>query len=262
VVPENWQQAEYGPPEGDQDRGRWQVHLAIDADEKAAIARAAPGVIPAENFEIRTELVEGAEEGESLVAVRVFAETSEEAVAKAGYVLSKIRQHAGLPRGRRAVLGFISPWWHRNSRAAHIAKEAHDLHAQGRHELAVVRIQTAIELRIASTFDRLIRDRSTEAAASKLIRRPPTLRDDQSRELLYLLTGMRVQEATWWPQYIDHLKRRHEVVHAGLELDRDEAFASLEVAVELQSWLLDLIDEDGINLGDGDGSGEDAGTVG
>lgn len=140
----DWQKQEHGPADGSADRGRWQVHLALEPGEKEAIARVAPLVAPAENFEIHTELLDGGIEGDVLLALRVFAATKQEAVEQAQYLLSNIRREAHLAPAPSIVLGFISPWWHRTSRAEHIAREAHELHAQGRHELTVIRIQTQI----------------------------------------------------------------------------------------------------------------------
>ena len=143
-VTRDWQKQEHGPADGSADRGRWQVHLALEPGEKEAIARVAPLVAPAEHFEIHTELLDGGIEGDVLLALRVFAATKQEAVEQAQYLLSNIRREAHLAPAPSIVLGFISPWWHRTSRAEHIAREAHELHAQGRHELTVIRIQTQI----------------------------------------------------------------------------------------------------------------------
>lgn len=240
---EDWQQQKFDPPHGDTDRGRWQVHLAVSSAEREAIARAAPGVVPAENFELHAGEDESDPEGDMTLALRVFADSSEDAVGEARHAYSRIREAAGLESSPAAVLGYISPWWHQRSRAEHVAKEAHELHRQGRHDLAVVRIQTYCEMRVADTLTELIQDRHPGVDSSKLFRRPTSLMDDQSRTLLHLLTGRRIQDEAWWSEYVDHVRRRNAIVHRGLEVDRDESYASLKVAVDLGTWLLDARQE-------------------
>jgi hypothetical protein len=104
--------------------------------------------------------------------------------------------------------------------------------------LAIVRTQTACELYIAETLTHLLHDQHPHADPTKLIRRPTSLRDNGSLALLHLLTGRRIQDAPWWSQYIDHVKRRNEVLHAGVAVTRDDAFESLGVGIELHRWLL------------------------
>jgi hypothetical protein len=239
-VPEDWQQEAFDTPEGEEERGVWQVHAALRPSEADAVARAAPLVVPAESFEIHTELAENGTEGEVLLALRVFAESKEDALARARHQVRKIRRNAGLPADDLNVLGFISPWWRRNSRAEHLAKEAHHLHEQGRHDLAVIRIQTATELRLSQVLMRRLGDHSPDVNPGHLLRRPVTLRDRPSRELFHLLTGRRIQEEPWWADYLTHVQRRHEIVHGGVQVDRDEAFSSLEVAIKLHAFLLDI----------------------
>jgi hypothetical protein len=235
---EDWQKKGYDPPGGEPDPGGWQVHIALEQGDRDAVREAAPLVVPAEHFEIHTEITEN-REGDALLALRVYATTSDEATEKAGDAYRRIRARAGLPPTSVLVLGYISPSW-RQHRTADLSKEALELNKQGRHELAVIRIQTVCELAIAGMLTRLLREQHPEADPAPLIRRPATLRDDHSKAFLHMLTGRRVQDEAWWPRYVEHLKRRNAIVHEGLVVDRDDAIASIEASHELREWLLEL----------------------
>ena len=63
---------------------------------------------------------------------------------------------------------------------------------------------------------------------------------DSTKALVHLLTGQKVQETAWWPEYVAHLKRRNAIVHKGLEITREQAEASIRVSHELRRWLLNL----------------------
>jgi hypothetical protein len=110
------------------------------------------------------------------------------------------------------------------------------LHSDKRYELAVIRIQTACEMDTLATYNRL---QCAGQQALKHLRFAPSLMDKQSRALLELVSGRRIQDEPWWEEYCTHVKRRNRIVHEGLEVDRNGAVASLEVALQLQRWLLD-----------------------
>jgi hypothetical protein len=233
----DWQRQPFDPPRGAPDPGPWQIHIALKAEEKERVQAAAPRFIPAERFELRTELVDGGD-GDTILALRVFAESSEQAEEEAASIYRRIREAAGLPRDPVLVLGYLSPWW-RQPRSRDMGKEALELLRQDRNELAVIRVQTACELRVAETLTTILLERHPEADANRLVRRPATLRDEYSRALFHLVTGKRIQDADWWPRYIEHLKRRNAIVHEGVAISRDDATASIDVSLDLWRWLLD-----------------------
>jgi Phage integrase family len=189
---DDWQHQKFDPPSGESGGGQWQVHISLAPAEVDGVRRFASQVLPAENFEIHTELGEGGEEGEVIFAVRLVADSAEDATAEARFKLNKIRRAAGLPDGSVAVVGYISPQWRRDP-ARHLGREATDLLMQGRDALAVVRIQTACEFLIAETLEKLLAARFPDVRADHLIRRPATLADKTSLALCQLLTGV----ASW-----------------------------------------------------------------
>jgi hypothetical protein len=234
---DDWLEERFDPHEGPIDSGQWQVHLALKPSEREAIKRAAPLVIPAENFEIHTEL-DGREEDEAIFAVRLVAETADQAVGDAEWTLTKIRREAGLPDAPSLALGYISPQWRRTA-SRHMGKEATDLLKQGRDSLAVIRAGTTCELLIAETLSNLLGLKYPDVESDPLIRRPANLTDKNSKALLELLTGKRIQDSTWWPAFVAHRSRRNAIVHEGIAVSHENAQESIEVMNNLHEWLLE-----------------------
>jgi hypothetical protein len=255
---EDWQQKPHDPPYGEPDPGHWQVHIAVEPGEAPAIAAAAGQVVPTEHVELHSERAESGSGGgtasDALLALRIYATTATEATEQAGALFRRIRAAAGLEPAPTLVLGYISPWWQAN-RIPILGREAQALHQQGRHELAVIRRQTATELAIASALTSLLREQHPHADPAQLIRRGTTLRDDQSKAFLEMLTGRRIQDEDWWRGYIEHLKRRNAIVHEGLVITREDAVASIQACHALRGWLLDAqgapeLDDDDDNVED------------
>lgn len=226
----------YDPPTGAHDPGYWSVHIAIDPGDRDPVLAAAPQVMPTERIRVYVDAEDG--EGDGIAALSVFANSSEEAIEEAGYKYRKIRESAALVSGETLVLGYTSPSWENPARR--VDKEAHELLRQDRCELAVIRAQTGCELHIAEALVALLRKQHPHADVDALVRRPATLRDKQSKALLELLTGQRVQDQNWWTDYVDHLKRRNAIVHEGLAVTHADAQASIRAVLNLWGWLLDV----------------------
>lgn len=173
-----------------------------------------------------------------ILEIRVRAETIEEASSQTRYFVGAARYAAGLPAAEVRILGYASPSW--GSRSQVLSVEATKLHKQKRHELAVVRIQTVCEMHIAEAIRRLTRRHHREVDHAHLTRRSTSLTDRQSLAVLQLLTGRRVQDETWWPNYTAHVKRRNEIIHQGLQIAWEDAKASFEATMDLEKWLLDV----------------------
>ena len=168
--------------------------------------------------------------------------------------------HTDITEGTEGDITFairISPWWQSRSIGAHIGAEAHALHKQRRHELAVVRLQTACELHIAEAVGHLLAEHPSGVEAAKLVRRPLTLRDERSRALMHLLTGRQVEQEPWWSEYVLHLRRRNAVVHEGVAVTYEDCVRSIEASLGLQRWLLEVR---GADLSDLDAELEDGET--
>lgn len=173
----DYKRESYDPPDSGVDPGYWKVHLAIEPGELEAIERVAQSVLPGEHIDIHADVDE---EGDTTVTIRVYATTRDEARAEAEHLFRKIRNAAGLPPNAIRSLGHISPSWMTGSVAREIGKEAHELHRQHRHELAIIRIQTACEMHVEETLTALLAQRHPQVEPARLIRRPATLRDPAS----------------------------------------------------------------------------------
>ena len=57
-----------------------------------------------------------------------------------------------------------------------------------------------------------------------------SLNDDPTRELWDDLMHDTIKQADVWADYKDHVKRRHGIVHKGVEVNQDQATASLAAA--------------------------------
>jgi hypothetical protein len=135
----------------------------------------------------------------------VDAATADEAASAARHLYRRMRDAAGLPKADATILGYISPWWHQQSVATQLGQEATQLRNQGRYELSVLRLQTAVELHIRDALTRLLKQLRPDAQADRLLRRGATLADRQSQALVHLLTGTEVQRAPWWQNYEAHV---------------------------------------------------------
>ena len=232
----DWLETQYDPPHGPNEPGRWQVHLALDLSERDAVKATAPQIVPAETFEIHTELDDSGEV-DAAFSVRIEAETADEATGEAAWILNKVRRAAGLTAKPVLVLGYISPSWG-GPVSRHVGKEAIELLKQGRDELAVIRAQTACELLVVETLSALLQQNHPDVDPSSLVRRPATLNDKRSKAFLQLLTGERIQDAHWWSKYVAHSRRRNAIVHEGLTIKHEDAQESIEVLNELHAWLI------------------------
>lgn len=182
---------DYDPPHGDTDAGRWQVHFAVEPAERETIRRAATAVMPVEHIDIHADDDDGL--GDATIAIRVYATTRDEAREHAGYLFRKIRSAAGLPTLEVRVLGHISPSWRAGSKASDIGKEAHELHRQGRHELAIIRIQTACEMHIERALPALLADTNDptiDHPPRQRVARPPALVDREEDPRRIMVGGL------------------------------------------------------------------------
>jgi hypothetical protein len=237
----SWMREGFDPPDGSQDRGEWQVHFGALSGEDDVLRDAAKRVLPAERVDVYTEDADGALD--VVVAIRVVASSREDATREATYQYRRVRSEAALEVGAPLVLGYISPSWRARQLPDRLSREAHTLHKYKRFELAVIRIQTACELLLLETFKSLLKS-DGDTQSFNALRRPITLRENPAKALLEELTGRRIQDAGWWPQYVEHLKRRNAVVHSGLFLTWEDSHASLEAHINLHRWLLEAQGDD------------------
>jgi hypothetical protein len=216
----------------------WQAYLAIDDDDVAPIRSVASERLLAEEFGIVTELFPDGSEGATQLALDVEAESLGGAINAVAHTWNGLREHARLVRSPPKVDFVVGPI-DRNVLLYHaVSQRARRLVAAGQPSYAVVAAQTAVEIFIKGALRDLMRHVMPPMVAESMAPRAPTLRGRSSAALFEALTGRRPAAAgAVWTDYDAHAKRRHGIVHDGLEISADEANESIKSVEALISWL-------------------------
>jgi hypothetical protein len=231
-----------GPVSAD---GYWRVAIAVPDEEVELIRHAAVEVLPAERHAMITEDPLDGTVGATELLIEVVGPGEREAREQAAELYRRVRAVARLSVDEPVeFIGLMSPIfggvvWDR------LWREAVELHAHGRHELAVVRAQTACETlafdAVAGAFrGRLGREDGDVVA--RLFR--GSLKDERAQRLIHGLTGgwapLKFAELEWWTAYSTHVQRRNDVVHKGITVPAREAQASLDAVERCMAWLREL----------------------
>lgn len=124
---------------------------------------------------------------------------------------------------------FYSPY-HRN-----LLQQAKALLDEGRYPLSVVLAQTACEVFTEQMMVLLtdILDVPLREWIWGRLPRTADLDNEPIRELYTALSGDEIQKQPFWSAYKDHVRRRHQVVHRGVDVDRVGAEHSYNAALRL-----------------------------
>ena len=171
----------------------------------------------------------------------VVAETDDGALRRGLEDYRDLRLDAGLPPHDPPYSSLQPPWPGRQPQLGDQARleRAQDLLDRGEWDLAVVVAQTAVEVLIAQVIsDRLraigdhLEENQLPRLRTNLTRNIKTysLNDDSTRQLWDDLMKDTITNVDVWGGYKDHVKRRHGIVHQGVEVSRPQATASLEAA--------------------------------
>jgi hypothetical protein len=220
----------------------WSVTIALPRGDLDELRLAIPTVIPGERHGVITEIGPNGEDGDSELVLDVLADSGSEATAAAIAAYEQARAAAGLPLQEAEIVGLLPPMfggevWDR------LWEEAQVLHIQGRHELAVVRAQTACECLSREALAGMLRarvGREREYLADAIVQLcRATLNDGRTQQLIRTVTGdgWRVTSEPWWQDYQAHLRRRNGIVHHGLSILPEDAVASLGAAESCMNWL-------------------------
>ncbi len=207
------------------DQGQWMVTVALDPEVADAMERAMLEVFARERWRVRRPRIE--EEGSPAFVLTVPAQSREDATSAAEAIFRRAQEQAGLPARPAQVLGALSPLFSAVASHESLLDEAEILIADGRHEWAVVRAQTAAEMYAKQALDRLAYRVREDDRSGSTVFRSVTLKDSRDRALLHCLTGIKIGQEHWWPSYSAHVDRRHEVVHRGLSVTESQAVASV-----------------------------------
>lgn len=108
---------------------------------------------------------------------------------------------------------------------------AQKLHDEGEYALAVVTAQMACESTGEEVVSALLSAHVAplEPSISELV---PShhLGHDKVRALFDALTGAKLANEQWWPDYKDHIKLRNDVMHRNVGVDQVASSRSLRVA--------------------------------
>lgn len=222
------------------DRDWWRVDISLSAEEVGVLRLAVPNVVPAERQWITSRPVPEGAEPDYTLQLAVFAESQEDAVATASSAYAEALHASGLPQVEPSIVGLLSPIFMEKP-WARLFSEAWNLHSTGRHELAVVRAQTALEVHAEMAIAAVCRGRLGEIGGPLVAKRMPTsLRHPLKIDLLHALTGKLVSDAEWWTAYVAHVKRRNKIVHEGLSVTSAQARESLDAVQACHAWHRDV----------------------
>lgn len=172
-----------------------------------------------------------------LLVLRIDANTRQGALSKAAEQYVGMRSSSGLDWLDPQIISVRSTL-EETPVSEGLIFDAAELLADGRNELVVLRVQTAAELAAERAYRRLIGPKLSpehRSKATRLISR--TLSDERSRNLFQAITGLRVDTQAWWPDYRAHLQRRNAVVHAGAQVERKSAEASVRAVLSFMAFI-------------------------
>jgi HEPN domain-containing protein len=226
-------------------RNYWGVGIAIPDEQLEVVRSGAAQVIPSERHAVITELLPEGEEGQSELVIEVLAKDQDEAIQLGKRLWAKALEVAGAVPAEPDVIGLTPPIFFAGQVYDRLWDEAQVLHRDGRHELAVVRAQTACECLARAAIAGAFRARMSAGAAEAVMEMcSATLNDRRTQALIHEVTGgfapERFKNLDWWPAYSAHLLRRHAIVHRGANVTRADAAASLEAVDRCMEWLRDL----------------------
>ena len=116
-------------------------------------------------------------------------------------------------------------------------------------EAAVVVAQTACEVLGADVLSRLVKKRGIEYLGKwigRAVRESSDFNNQLVRDLYAALSGDRIQEQPFWGRYVGHVRARHDIVHEGRRLTKQEAQDSLNAAEEFIRHLEHVIATEGL----------------
>lgn len=217
------------------DHDLWRVALGVPANDVAALWHASARAIPVERHFLEPD----ADGGDATLFISVSADEKGSAVAEASRLYARAREAAGLPSAAPELLGAVPPFlrdtlWHL------LFVEAETLASTGRHDLAVVRAQTGLEVYAKTAFEQIVVRRFGERNGGSLARQCRPQLDKSTIDLLAAITGQRATDEPWFEGYRTHLQRRNVVVHRGYSVTAADAHASLEATQACLDWLRDL----------------------
>lgn len=212
---------------------RFLVLIPVTPDEHAALA-------PRQGFVV-WGFRGSPDEGNLQLALEVGVDgDEEEAHALAGVIFTNMGKQLGMELQELPSMTVIRPDFIQQKRWFELRMLAKELHQAAKlYDLAVIVAQTACEVFVEATIADMIRRRNDPLAdALGEMLRGYSLMDDRSRAVWRALTGERVEQQPFWPEYKAHVERRNAVAHRGYQVTEEEVVASISAEVALFSHLM------------------------
>ena len=217
------------------------ISVAVPDEDASAVERALDARRSRPGWILASLVMKDPSDGFAELQYEVVAETDDGALRRGLEDYRELRLDAGLPLHDPPYASLQPPWPGRQPQLRDQARldRAQDLLDRGDWDLAVVVAQTAVEVLVAQVIsDRLqaigdhLHENQLPTLRTNLTRNIKTysLNDDPTRELWDDLMEDTIKRANVWADYKDHVKRRHGVVHNGVEVRQAQATASLAAA--------------------------------
>lgn len=217
------------------------ISVAVPDEDASALERALDARRSRPGLIFASLVMKDPSDGFAELQYEVVAETDDGALRRGLDDYRELRLDAGLPPHDPPYASLQPPWPGRQPQFRHQARleRAQDLLDRGDWDLALVVAQTAVEVLVAQVIsDRLqaigdhLEENQLPTLRTNLTRNVKTysLNDDPTRELWDDLMEDTIKQADVWAEYKDHVKRRHGVVHRGVEVNQAQATASLAAA--------------------------------
>ena len=223
---------------GQRTMGEWLVYLAVPEGDVEAVREAAAEVLDPYKYGIVTELLEGAEEAATQLALTVVAGSVSGAFSVAGGEWARVRAVAGVPKAAAHVDFLVGPVDQPAPFHEQLLLRAAQLVPKGEPSYALVTAVSAFEV-----YERqAIRDMAARDMPGELVENLCALykrvnRTQQQRFLEDLL-GKKLQEAgKAWIDYKSALRSRQAIVHEGGVIDDAGATEALTAVRNLIGWV-------------------------
>lgn len=139
----------------------------------------------------------------------------------------QLRAAAGLPPADPSYTNVYPPWRPDRQRHRELSDRAQALLDGSEWSLAVMIAQAAIEVLVRQVVEDRLRARRLGGLRAHLNRYRASLQEQQTRKLWLELTNDEIGRSQAWKPYLEHVDRRNQLVHEGLELDEPGATASI-----------------------------------
>lgn len=217
------------------------ISIAVPDEDASAVERTLDARRARPGWIFASLVTKDPPDGFAELQYEVVAGTDDEALRRGLEDYRELRLDAGLPPRDPPYASLQPPWSGRQPQLRDQARleRAQDLLDRGDLDLAVVVAQTAVEVLVARVISERLQAIGEHLEQNQL---PPlrtnftrnvktySLNDDPTRELWDDLMEDAIKQAEFWSEYKDHVRRRHGVVHAGVEVNEDHATASVAAA--------------------------------